>query len=157
MTVSNSNMQGYSAPHGHSGTQVQSISHLRLPWTLASVGQKHPGHVHLCVSTHWRGKTTEKHLHVWAQLTSCVQLFATPGTVARQDPLSIGFSMQEYWSGLPFPSPGDLPSLGIKFRSLALQADSLPSEPSGKHQLRNIYKRLTMCQHRVNCTKNSKA
>ena len=49
--------------------------------------------------------------------------------VARQAPLSIGFSRQEYWSGLPFPSPGDLPNPGIKPRSAALQANSLPAEP----------------------------
>ena len=49
-----------------------------------------------------------------------------------QAPLSMGFSRQDYWSGLPFPSPGNLPDPGIKPRSLALQADSLPSEPLGK-------------------------
>ena len=49
-------------------------------------------------------------------------------TVARQAPLSMGFSRQEYWSRLPFPSPGDLPTPGIEPRSLALQADSLPAE-----------------------------
>ena len=53
------------------------------------------------------------------------QLFATPRTVARQAPLSMGFSRQEYWSGLPFPSPGDLPDPGIEPRSPALQADAL--------------------------------
>ena len=60
---------------------------------------------------------------------SCVQLFVTPWTVARQAPLSMGFSRQEYWSGLPFPSPGDLPNPGIELGSAALQADALPSEP----------------------------
>ena len=50
----------------------------------------------------------------------------TPWTVAHQAPLSTGFSRQESWSGLPFPSPGDLPDLGIEPMSLALQADSLP-------------------------------
>ena len=50
-------------------------------------------------------------------------------TVARQSPLSMGFPRQEYWSGLPFPSPGDLPDPGIEPRSPALQAGSLPSEP----------------------------
>ena len=55
-----------------------------------------------------------------------------PWTVAHQAPLSMEFSGQEYWSGLPFPSPGDLPDPGIEPRSLALQADSLPSEPPGK-------------------------
>ena len=58
-----------------------------------------------------------------------VQLFATPWTVAYQAPLSMGFSRQEYWSGLPFPSPGDLPNAGIKPGSSALQADALTSEP----------------------------
>ena len=61
-----------------------------------------------------------------------VCLCATPWTEARQAPLSIGFSRQEYWSGLPFPSPGDLPHPGIEPRSPALQADSLPSQPPGK-------------------------
>ena len=50
-------------------------------------------------------------------------------TVARQAPLSIGFSWQEYWSGLPFPSPGDLPHPGIEPRSPTLQADALTSAP----------------------------
>ena len=58
-------------------------------------------------------------------LLSQVRLFATPWTVACQAPLSLGFSRQEYWSGLPFPSPGDLPDPGIKLRSPALQVDSL--------------------------------
>ena len=56
----------------------------------------------------------------------------TPWTVARQAPLSMEFSKQEYWSGLLFPSPGDLPNPGVKPGSLVLQADSLPSEPAGK-------------------------
>ena len=53
---------------------------------------------------------------------SCVQLFVTPWTVARQAPLSMGFSSQGYWSGLPFPSPGYLPDPGIKPGSPVLQA-----------------------------------
>ena len=56
----------------------------------------------------------------------------TPWTVAHQAPLSMGFSRQEFWSGLPLPSPGDLPDPGIESGSPALQADSLPSEPPGK-------------------------
>ena len=52
---------------------------------------------------------------------SCVQLFVTLGTVACQAPLSMGFSMQEYWSGLPCPPPGDLPYPGIKPVSPALE------------------------------------
>ena len=61
-----------------------------------------------------------------------VWLFATPWTVAYQAPLSKRFSRQEYWSGLPFPSPGDCPNPGIKPWSSALQADSLPAAPPGK-------------------------
>jgi len=55
----------------------------------------------------------------------------TPWTVARQTPLSKEFFSQEYWSELPFPSPGDLLEPGIEPQSPALQADSLPSEPLG--------------------------
>ena len=58
---------------------------------------------------------------------SCLTL-VTPWTIARQAPLSMGFSRQEYWSGLPFPSPKDLPDPGIEPRSPALQADSLLTE-----------------------------
>ena len=60
---------------------------------------------------------------------SPVQLFPTLWTVAYQAPLCMGFSRQEYWSGLPFLSPGDLPDPGIEPSSPALQADALPSEP----------------------------
>ena len=63
---------------------------------------------------------------------SRVQLFTTPWTRAHQAPLSMKFSGQDYWSGLPFPSPGDLLNPGIKFMSPTLQADSLPSEPPEK-------------------------
>ena len=70
----------------------------------------------------------------WRQ--SLCQLFATPWTVAYKAPLSMEFSRQEYWSGLPFPSPGDPPDPGVKPRfkprSPALQADALPSEPPGE-------------------------
>ena len=69
---------------------------------------------------------------------SSVQLFVTPWTVAYQASPSMGFSRQEYWSGLPFPSPGDLPDTGIEPRSPTLQADALPSvtpkEPSVKEK-----------------------
>ena len=60
---------------------------------------------------------------------SRVQLFVTPWTVACQAPLSMGFSRQEYWSGLPFPSPGDLSKPEIEPGSPAFQANSLPHEP----------------------------
>ena len=64
----------------------------------------------------------------------------TSWTVACQAPLSMGFSKQEYWSVLPFPSPGDLPNPGIKPRSPVLQVDSLPTEPPGKPTSRTVAK-----------------
>ena len=60
---------------------------------------------------------------------SQVRLFATPWTVAYHAPLSLGFSRQEYWSGLPFPSPEDLPNSEIELGSPTFQADALTSEP----------------------------
>ena len=77
-----------------------------------------------CNSSFVRRKEKVKVNHVW--------LFVTPWTVVRQTPLSMEFSRQEYWSGLPCPSPGDLPQPGMEPGSPALQADSLPSEPPGK-------------------------
>ena len=62
---------------------------------------------------------------------SCPTL-VTPQTIACQAPLSMKFSMQEYWSGLPFPSPGNIPNPGIELRSPALQTDALTSELLGK-------------------------
>ena len=68
------------------------------------------------VTHHW-----SRH-YLCVQSLGCVWLFATPWTVARQAPLSMGFSRQEYWSGLPCPSPGDLPDPGMEPRSLASPA-----------------------------------
>ena len=62
--------------------------------------------------------------------------FVTPRTVADQIPLSLGFAMQEYWSRLPFPSPGDLPNPGIKPASPAWQVDSLPLISLGNPNIR---------------------
>ena len=74
---------------------------------------------------HWKKEEEEKSL-------SRVQLFVTRWTVAHQAPRSMGFSRNEYWSGLPFPPSGDLPNPGIESSSPTLQVDSLSSEPSGK-------------------------
>ena len=77
---------------------------------------------------------------LWQKVKSLsrIQLFASPWTVAYQAPLSMEFSRQEYWSGLPFPSPQHLPNPGIKPRSLALQAKALLSEPLGKSDQGNL-------------------
>ena len=85
---------------------------------------KHP--VDVTELKHWDEKKVKS--------LSCVWLFVTSWTVARQAALSVGFSRQEYWSGLPFPPTGDLPDPGIKPRFPALQADSLPCEPAGKRK-----------------------
>ena len=74
---------------------------------------------------------------------SHVRLFAIPWIItAHQPPLSVEFSMQEYWSGLPFPSLGDLPDPGIEPTSPALQADSLPLSHQGSPHITFEYKRL---------------
>ena len=65
-------------------------------------------------------------------LLTHVQFFATPWTVAHQDPLSMGLSRQEYWSGLPFPSPQNLPDPGIKPASPALASGFYATEPPGR-------------------------
>ena len=83
-----------------------------------------------------KGVSSESSTDVFT-LRMCAQslhmpVFVTPWTVAHQAPLPMGFSRQECWSGLPFPSPGDLPDPGIEPGSPTLQADALPSEPPGK-------------------------
>ena len=88
------------------------------------------------VIVHWCIKSLEQFLAPYTKkesevAQSCPTL-VTPWTVACQASLFMGFPRQEYWSGLPFSFPGDLPNLGIEPRSLALQADSLLSEPLGK-------------------------
>ena len=65
-------------------------------------------------------------------MTTRKTIALTPWTVAYHASLSMGFSRQEYWSGLPFPSPRDLPDLGTEPGSPTLQTDALPSEPPGR-------------------------
>ena len=82
--------------------------------------------------------SSETHIHLRACMLSHVQLCATPRTVARRAPLSMGFSRQEYWNGLPFPSPGDLPTSGTEPRSpvsSTLQANALPLSHQGSPKL----------------------
>ena len=84
-------------------------------------------HARVCVRTQARMSTR-------ALLLSHVQIFAAPWTVAYQASLSVGFSRQEYWSGLPFPTPGNLPNQGIERSSLALPSLAggfFATEPSG--------------------------
>ena len=86
-----------------------------------------------CLPRHHLGiPTNVLKVKVKVKALSRVRVFVTPWTVAHQAPLSMEFSRQEYWSGLPFPSPGDLPDSGIEPRSPALQAEALTSEAPGK-------------------------
>ena len=80
-----------------------------------------------------------------SEFTQSCPTLCDPWTVAHQVPPSMGFSRQEYWSGLPFPSPGDLPNPGIKPRSPTLQADALTSAPPGKPQ-KKYTKKIFMTQ-----------
>ena len=107
--------QSWATPENSSGFSAFMTSRLTLtPWPFASIVLNHL----------WKWKVKVKWL-------SRVWLFVTPWTVAYQAPPSMGFSRQEYWSGVPFPSPGDLPDPGIEPGSPALQADALTSEPQG--------------------------
>ena len=98
---------------------------------------------HGAVGKWWHWQLNSNRIPVWDSLgievkwtevksLSHVRLFVTPWNIAYKAPLSTEFPRQEYWSGLPFPSPEDLPNPGIKPRSPTLQADTLPSEPRGK-------------------------
>ena len=107
----------------HSSVLAWRIPGTGKPGGLPSIGSHRVGHD--CSDAAAAAATVK------VKSLSCVQLFGTPWTVACQAPLSMGFSRQGYWSGLPFPSPGYLPNTGIKPRSLALQVGFLPSEPPG--------------------------
>ena len=103
-----------------SGPHFLSPSLLLLPLPILSTSSPQLFLVSLCVCV---------------CMLNCVRLFATPCTVALQAPLTTEFSRQEYWSGLPFPSPGDLPNPRIEPASLVSlywQAGSLAAEPPGK-------------------------
>ena len=91
-----------------------------LPDTMSMTASKAQG------AGRWEDK-----MKVKVKSLSPVQLFVTPWTVAHQAPPSMRFSRQDYWSGLPLPSQGDLPNPGIELGSPMLQADCLPSEPPG--------------------------
>ena len=95
--------------------------------------QRNANQNHSEVSPH----TSQNESEMKVKLLSRVRLFVIPWTVASQALQSMGFSRQEYWSGLPFPSPGDLPDPGIEPRSPALQAGALPSELPGKPTSQN--------------------
>ena len=92
---------------------------------------------------HWKGYGFNSESERKVKSLSHVQLFATPWTVAYHAPPSMGFSRQEYWSRLPFPSPEDLPDPGIEPASPTLQADALLSEPPGNSEIESLQKDLS--------------
>ena len=93
--------------------------------------------VSVCVCVHMHTHThTHTHTHIHVQLLHCVQLFVTPLTVAGQAPLSMGFSRQEYWSRLLFPSPGSSPNPEMEPVSPALAGGFFTTVPPGKP---NVY------------------
>ena len=102
-----------------------------LHWQVGSLPLASPGNIRLTLKPCISNSRECLLCHF-----SCLQLLESPCTEARQTPLSMGFSRQEYWSGLPFSSPGDLHDQGIKPRSLAapaLQVDSLLLSQRGSH------------------------
>ena len=117
------------------GSSAHGIFQARIwNWVVISHSRVFPtqgSNLHLLSLLHWQKNSLPLH-HLKLKSLSRVRLFATPWTVAQQAPLSMGFSRQEHWSGLPFPPPGDLPDSGIEHRSPALQADALTFEPPGK-------------------------
>ena len=127
-------------PSGHGISQARMLEWIAISFSRGSSWLRDQ----TCISciagefftTEPPGKPTTVYLKlkikVKVKLLSHVWLFVTPWTVAYQAPPSMGFSRQEYWSGLPFPSPRDLPDPGIKPRSPALEAKSLPSQPPGR-------------------------
>ena len=114
-----STLTGQGACQGHKSRRIR----IALTWRRGSSEVRWAAGLYQACSTRF--------CHSQAPSLSWVQLLATPWTAAHQAPLSMGFPRQEYRSGLPFPSPGDLSEPGMEPRSLALQADSLPSEPPG--------------------------
>ena len=110
---------------------VKSLAAVSLLYSLKGSHYSQPKLKGQTASPFLQGRSEVKSL-------SLVRLFATSQTAASQAPLSMEFSRQEYWNGLPFPSPGDLPDSGIELRSPALQVDALPSKPSGKPKNRAV-------------------
>ena len=101
---------------------------------LEIIGQTYSStqHTHIHVHMKRRRNTSLDITESESEVTQSCPLFATLWTVGHQAPVSMGFPRQEYWSGLLFPSPGDLPDPGIEPGSPTLQADALTSEPPGK-------------------------
>ena len=141
----------HSLTHNNLYLLLDNSPHLLLPIShgyLAILQVDHTQQLSILVLLPWTCSFVFFTFWEYHQIASCqlqtvsvlvAQPFATSWAVAPQAPLSIEFSRQEYWSGQPFPSPGELPYPGIELKSPALQADPFPSEPPGNPQtLRDI-------------------
>ena len=118
------------------GSSVHGISQARiLEWVAIRFSRDLPNKRNESASVAWQADSLPlSHQYIYkvkvkVKSLSRVQLFGTPWALAHQAPPSMGFSRQVYWSGLPFPSPGDLPDPGIEPGSPAFQEDALTSEP----------------------------
>ena len=115
---------------------TERAKYMRRPWNLEDTGGWVEG-VMSCrrdrLKQGWvKGEWVREAASATVLSRSVLADSATPWIVACQTPLFMGFSRQEYWSGLPCHPPGDPPNPAVEPRSPALQADSLPSEPPGK-------------------------
>ena len=126
---------GLCSPPGssvHGNLQARILEWVAISFSRGSSRPRDQTHVSRIAGRCFNLWATREALWTWVNVKvkslRRVRLFATPWTIAHQASPSMGISRQEYWSGLPFPSPGDLPDPGIKPRSPALQADTLTSE-----------------------------
>ena len=108
------------------------LSSTTIPYISGHQMDRSSSHTKQFSEINWVSYNSILTLCSWWKVTKLCATLATPWTVACKAALSMGLSRQEYWSGLPFPSPGDLPDPGIKPRSPVLQADSLPTELHGE-------------------------
>ena len=120
---------------------IKKSEKIQVPFTIGMTLINGPKRRNVCCRVIQRFHLSEKQSNkkVKVKLLSRVRLLATPWTVAHQAPPSMRFSSQEYWSGLPLPSPGDLHNPGIEPGSPALQADALPSGPRPHHNSIHTY------------------
>ena len=143
MTTGNNQLSGWTKEKLQSTSQSQTCTMVTVCWSVSAL-------IHYSFLNPSEITTSEKYAQQvnemkWNEmkLLSSARLFAIPRTIACQAPLSMGFSRQEYWSGLLFPSPEDLRNPGIEPGSSALQADSLLSEPLEKpQQINGMHQKL---------------
>ena len=120
--IINQRLMTYSIPYFHA-----SLLRIQLNFSTMLLLQHQ-----FCVAKWLQGPSANTESESESEVAQLCPTLCNPAAVAYQAPPSMGFSRQEYWSGLPFPSPGDLPNPGIKRGSSALQTDTLLSEPPGK-------------------------